>query len=66
VLVELTDTGRARLEEVHAARRRHLEQAFSRFSEADQRELVRLIKEFAAALGVHEGAGPARGIRRRG
>lgn len=66
VLVELTEAGRARLEEVHTARRRQLEQAFNRLSASDQHELVRLLKEFAAALGVHEGAGPARGIRRRG
>jgi DNA-binding MarR family transcriptional regulator len=65
VLVELTEDGQTRLAEVHAARRRQLEQAFGRLNAADQKELVRLLKEFSSALGVHEGAGPARGIRRR-
>jgi DNA-binding MarR family transcriptional regulator len=66
VLVELTDEGRRRLDEVHAARRRQLDQAFQRLSEADQREFVRLLREFATALGVHEGAKTARGARRGG
>jgi DNA-binding MarR family transcriptional regulator len=65
VLVELTDAGRARLDEARAARRRQLEQAFKRLGEADQREFVRLLREFASALGVHEGAAPTRGARRR-
>jgi DNA-binding MarR family transcriptional regulator len=64
VLVELTEAGRARLEEVRTARRRQLEQAFQRLNDKDQRELVRLLREYSAALGVHESAGPARGLRR--
>jgi DNA-binding MarR family transcriptional regulator len=66
VLVELTDEGRRLLDEVHAARRRQLDQAFQRLSEADQREFVRLLREFATALGVHAGAKPARGARSGG
>jgi DNA-binding MarR family transcriptional regulator len=65
VLVELTEQGQARLDEVRSARRRQLEQAFQRLDASDQRELVQLLKQFAGALGVHESAGPARGLRRR-
>jgi DNA-binding MarR family transcriptional regulator len=65
VLVELTESGRERLDEVHAARRRQLEQAYSRLSAKDQADLVRLLQEFAKALGVREAAAAPRGGRRR-
>lgn len=65
VLVMLTKAGRTQLDEVHATRRKHLEEAFGRLSAKDQGDLVRLLRSFSAALGVHEGAGPARGVRRR-
>jgi DNA-binding MarR family transcriptional regulator len=65
VLVELTDAGRNLLDEVHAARQKELEQAFGQLSEKDQRDLVRLMRTFSAALDVHGGAGPAKGVRRR-
>jgi DNA-binding MarR family transcriptional regulator len=54
VLVELTDEGRSRLDEVRAVRRQQLEHAFQRLSEQDQRDLLRLLHTFSEALGVHE------------
>jgi DNA-binding MarR family transcriptional regulator len=61
VLVELTDGGRTRLGEVRAVRRRQLEQAFQRLNEQDQRDLLRLLNQFSAALGVHEATSTGRG-----
>lgn len=64
VLVSLTAAGRDRLSEVRAARHRQLAQAFERLSAKDRQDLVRLLREFSTALGVHETNGPARGGRR--
>ena len=65
VLVELTDEGRTRLDEVRALRRQQLGQAFDQLGDADQVEFLRLLRAFTAALGVHEAAAPPR-VGRRG
>ena len=64
VLVKLTDEGHQRVTEVRAARRQQLAQAFESLPDQDRPELVRLLRAFAAALGVHDSPTSARGGRR--
>ena len=58
VLVALTDKGRAQLTGARIARRQHLEHAVGQLDEAGRQDLVRLLRQFADALGVHPPAVP--------
>ena len=51
VLVALTDKGQAQLTGARSARRYHLEHAVGQLDEADRHDLVRLLRQFADALG---------------